>query len=337
MRILILQLRRVGDILLTTPVISYLKDAVPGCRVDFLAEPMGRTILETHPGLDEFHVYDRAHPLQQIRAVRARRYDAVLDFMNNPRSSYLTALSGARWKVGFATGPRSVLYNVAPRVPSEPEYVPKRKLRLVRAWLTAAGLPAPEPRSVRPELFLAPADQGFADEWRRQEGLSQGRYAILAPAHRHPIRAWRPDGFQAVALALAEKGLKPYLAWGPGEEPVMDAVRRGHESSIGLLPMTSLRQMAAIFSSAAVVVTNDSGAMHLAASVKAPTVTIYGPTRPVDWNPALAGAGPKDRWLTADGVTCLGCHRASCPVGHICMTKLSDARVVAACEEVLRS
>jgi len=335
MRILVLQLRRIGDILLTTPVLSYLKSAVPGAEVDFLAEPMGKTVLETHPKLDGLLIYDRAHPVRQISIVRRRRYDVVIDFMNNPRSSYLTALSGARWKVGFNTGARSALYNVAPPVPTEPEYVPMRKLRLARAWLQAAGLPAPEPESIRPELFLADADKAFAAEWIRKEGLASGSYAVLAPAHRHPIRAWRAEGFRAVALALKQKGIRPFLAWGPGEEGVMQAVRAGHDTEIGLLPLTTLRQMAAIFAKARLVVTNDSGAMHLAVAAGSPTVTIYGPTRPVDWNPSMAGAGPRDRAINAQGVPCLGCHLLTCPVGHICMTELPEARVIAACESVI--
>ena len=85
------------------------------------------------------------------------------------------------------------------------------------------------------------------------------------------------------------------------------------------------------------MVTNDSGAMHLAVAAGAPTVTIYGPTRPIDWNPSLAGAGPRDRAITANGVSCLGCHLLTCPVGHICMTKLDEARVIAACETVLNA
>lgn len=335
MRILIIQLRRIGDILLTTPVISYLRQVIPEAEIDFLAEPMGTAVLETYPHLSKFLKYDRDRPLDQIRRIRGRGYTAVLDFMNNPRSTLLTALSGARWRVGFKTGHRALLYNVAPPVPVDPEYVPLRKLRMTQWFLRTAGLPAPQPQSIRPQLHLTPDDRVFADTWMAKEGLTRGQFAVLAPAHRHPIRAWRSDGFRSTALDLKKRGLRPYLAWGPGEEGVMADVRRGHEGEIGLLPLTTLRQMAAIFEPAAVVVTNDSGAMHLAVSVGTPTVTVYGPTRPIDWNPSLAQVGSRDAALTAEGVPCLGCHLHDCPVGHICMTKLPAARVIEACEAVL--
>lgn len=336
MRILIIQLRRIGDILLTTPVVSYLKQALPGATVDFLCEPMGRTILETHPHIDRLHVYDRAHPLREILRIRGERYDAVLDFMNNPRTSHLTAFSGARWRVGFRAGPRRVFYNIAVPVPKAPEYVPVRKLRLARYWLEKAELASPAPASLRPELFLAADDERFAAEWA--DGATGGRpFVVVAPAHRHPIRAWRADGFRAVALHLARsRGMKVFLAWGPGEEGVMNQVRSGVEDELPLLPLTSLRQMAAIFKRSSLVVTNDSGAMHLAVAVGAPTVTAYGPTRPVDWNPSLAGAGPRDMPLTAEGVDCLGCHLIKCPIGHVCMKRLPEERVIAACENILK-
>jgi ADP-heptose:LPS heptosyltransferase len=98
-----------------------------------------------------------------------------------------------------------------------------------------------------------------------------------------------------------------------------------------------MRQMGAIFKNARLLVTNDSGAMHLAVAVDTPTVTIYGPTRPIDWNPSLTKEAPKnhDVALTAENVDCLGCHRDSCPVGHLCMTKLDEKTVMEAVNKIL--
>lgn len=336
MKVLIVQLRRIGDILLTTPVIAHLKKSYPGTSVHFLTEPMGRQVLETNPNVDRVWVYDRKRPWEMIQHVRAEHYDAVLDFMNNPRTAVLTLLSGARWRVGWRHGFRRVFYNMTVPVPKEPEYVPVRKLRMLRAWMDAAGLKSGEPHTIRPELVLAPNDEAIAQKWMRSENVKDGEFVVLAPAHRHPIRSWRKDGFHNVGIKIAGKYQKRvYLAWGPGEESWMTDVRRGAENVIGLLPMTTMREMAAIFKHAALVVTNDSGAMHTAVAVGTPTVTIYGPTRPIDWNPSLAGQGPDDIALNASELDCLGCHLDSCPIGHLCMKNLPDERVLAACEKIL--
>ena len=337
MKILIVQLRRVGDILLTTPVIRYLASACPGAQIDFLCEPMGRPVLERHPLLRRLRLYDKNDPWGEIRRIRAERYDAVLDFMGNPRTRLLTLLSGARWRAGFRRGLRSVFYNIrAPGSPA-PEYVPMGKMRLARAWLRRAGLPSPEPTALRPELHLAPEDEDFAADWAAQEGVGNGAFFVAAPAHRHPVRAWRSAGFRSAIDRLQKSRNWPgFLAWGPGEEKVAEETRAGVQPAIRLLPPTHLRQMAAIFRRARLVLTNDSGAMHLAVAVGTPTVTIYGPTRPADWNPSLAGVGPRDAVVTADGVPCLGCHLNACPVGHLCMEQVDANRVVEACEYVLK-
>ena len=101
MRILLIQPRAIGDVLCTTPIINYLKKAIPDARIDFLVEPLGKALLETHPGLNEVLIYDKKKAFQEILRVHRRRYDTVLDFMNNPRTAYLTAFSGASWRVGF--------------------------------------------------------------------------------------------------------------------------------------------------------------------------------------------------------------------------------------------
>ena len=163
--ILVIQLRRLGDILLTTPVLARLRKRFPKARIDFLCEPAGRAVLENNPNIDRLRLYDRFRPAGEIRDVRREGYDAVLDFMNNPRSALLTGLSGARWRVGFAIGVRRAFFNHAVPVPVEPEYVPLRKIRLLDHWLTRAlGQSASEGR-VLPELHLSPSEIAEADRW----------------------------------------------------------------------------------------------------------------------------------------------------------------------------
>ncbi len=344
MRILIVQLRRIGDILLTTPVASYLRHTFPDATIDFLAESPATSVLETNPHINQVWTYDKAHPWKAIQDIRSRRYDAVLDFMNNPRTRYLTGLSGARWRIGFQSSISRLFYNVSLPVPKLPEYVPIRKLRLASFWLNEAGLPSPgtpppPPLSFRPELYLTEEDEAFATRWVQEQKLNR-RPVILIPTHQHPIRRWRADGFRNVGLALAkESGVNVYLAWGPNEKDLVSKIRGGRETELGLLPLTTLRQAAALFKKAALIVTNDSGLMHLAVSVGTPTVTLYGPTRPIDWNPGLAqpraDSAPHDIALNAPDVACLGCHLLKCPIGHLCMNQLKDETVLNACKTLL--
>lgn len=339
MKILVIQLRRIGDILLTTPVLSFLKQWQPDSTIDVLCEPMGRSVLETNPHIKTLHIYDRKHPIREIRNIRNEKYDVVFDFMNNPRSSLLCFLSGIPERVAFHTGGRAFAYNVRIPVPLEPEYVPLRKVRMIQEWLKTKREKAPEPSSIRPQLNLSRDDVNYADTWMRKHSLTPRSFIVIAPAHRHPVRQWRWEGFQETAIELNKRtGLKVFLAWGPGEEPLMAQIKNGHEKIIDVFPPTSMREMGALIHHAKLVVTNDSGVMHLSVAVGTPTVTIYGPTRPVDWNPALTKGDTKkqDIPLTASGVSCLGCHLNTCPVGHICMVHLSSERVVESCLTLLQ-
>ncbi len=337
MKILIVQLRRIGDILLTTPAIAYMKQAFPDAHVHFLAEPAGKSVLETNPLLEKLIIYERDKQWAMIKQVRSERYDAVVDFMNNPRSGMLTFLSGAKWRVGWKTPIRQLFYNVAAPIPSSPEYVPLRKLRLLQYWLEKTGVPVPEPVSIRPKIHLSPKDESVADVWMKQENLTQRGFVVFAPASRHSARRWREEGYRKVAADIVERyKRKVYLAWGPGEEKMMASIRSGSEDKIGLLPLTSMREMAAIYKQAALVVTTDSGSLHTAVSVDTPTVSIHGPTRPVDWSPALAGAGKYDIPLNGPA-DCLGCHYHECPIGHLCMKNLTEERVFGAVEKLLQT
>ncbi|MFN0118706.1 MAG: glycosyltransferase family 9 protein [Elusimicrobiota bacterium] len=336
MKILIIQLRRIGDILLTTPAVSFLRKKFPEAQIDFLCESMGLEVLKNNPYLNDILIYDKNKPLEQIRIVRQKKYDVIFDFLNNPRTSYLSALSGAKETVGFNSSFRSFLYKKRIPVPKAPEYVPKRKIRMIQEWL---GETEQTTDPLTPQLFLINEDEKFALDWMKKENLTSKSFTILVPAHRHPIRAWKGSGFREVGLDLVDRRKeKVFLAWGPGEEDVIAKVRQGIESKLPILPPTHLRQMAAIFKEAKLVVTNDSGAMHLAVAVKVPTVTIYGPTRPIDWNPSLSGdveAGRIHKVINLIELDCLGCHLSVCPIGHLCMENLNEKKVLEKVDQLL--
>lgn len=337
MKILVIQLRRIGDILLTTPAISYLKQVFPNAQIDFLAESMGKTVLEKHPDLNTFLTYDKNHPIQAIKNVMNENYDVIIDFMNNPRTGLLSWISGVPKRVALKKPIRSIYYNILSPGPAYPMYVPLLKIDLIQYWLKQENLPTPTPNQIRPRLYLTEDEKQFADQWIHKE-LNQKDFVILVPTHRHPVRRWRLEGFRELAQKMnKEIGHKVFLAYGPGEEGLVNQIRKGYESVIQLLPPTTLRQMAAIFSRAKLVVTNDSGPMHVAVSVGVPTVTIYGPTRPVDWNPSLAEnkLNPTDIAISSQDVACLGCHLNKCPVGHLCMERLNPNDVFKECISLL--
>jgi lipopolysaccharide heptosyltransferase II len=325
-KILILQLRRIGDVVVTTPVIDVLRAAFPRAVIDFLVEPGMAPILENYPGLSETLLFDKGRLLWWAREVRRRRYDWVLDFMNNPRTAQLAFLSGAPVRAGFETPGWGLVYTHRVPRPVAPLYNVQHKFNLLRAL----GVSAPD--RALPRLSFSEADFAGAAAWWRERGLEAAaeRVAVL-PMHRHPVRQWPLDKFADVMERLLKKpGRVLALFGGPGEEESLARLASSFAERVHVIPPGALRRAGAILSRMRAAVTNDSGLMHLAVAAGVPTVTIYGPTSPGSWNP-----GPPHRVLRAHGLACLECNRDRCPYGHECMAWVSAERVHREVEAVL--
>lgn len=337
MKILIIQLRRIGDILLTTPVVSYLKTQISNVQIDFLCDPCGLDILKSNPHIDNLFIYGENNSLKELFKVRRRRYDAVIDFMNNPRSRILTLLSGATYRVGYRRGHNNIFYPTNVTHPKNIDYVPQLKLALTENWLSLINLKKSDPVSFYPELYLEKSELSFAESWLTTEQLKPKQFVVMAPASRRPLRQWRWQGFQELAGMIYDRfGLKTLLAWGPGEQDLMNKIQFGHEKIIRLFPDSSLLQAAALLKNAKMLISNTSGNMHMAVAVNTPTITIHGPTRPQDWDPPIFSGGVKHFSVSAPGVSCLGCHLQKCPVGHRCMEKLSSLHIMPFVESILK-
>ena len=137
--ILVIQLRRLGDVILTTPALDALKKKFPDAKLDFLVEKPGAEAVAGNPAIDETLVYDAEGPLGALSwafKIRARRYDWVIDFLANPRTALIAALSGAAVKAGPAHVARRWAYNVKMIQSTETCYAALEKVR----WLSALGV-----------------------------------------------------------------------------------------------------------------------------------------------------------------------------------------------------
>jgi ADP-heptose:LPS heptosyltransferase len=325
LKILVIQLRRIGDILVTTPVVGALREAFPDAVIDFLVEPMGEPVLRGLPGLNETIVFRKGNFFRLLADIRRRRYDWVVDFLNTPRSAQVTLASGAPVRAGFQTPFWGFVYNR--RVPrsTEIKYVVEQKFDLLRAL----GL---SPRPALPILALSAADAEGVESWWT-EGPARFPVRIgLAPAHRHPVRQWPEEKWAALIPALLSRSDRAIVLFGgPGEEPLLDRLAAPHAGRVFVAPVGPWRRAPALMSRCGVLVSNCSGSMHAAVAAGVPTVTIYGPSVAENWNPRR----PPHRLVRAEGLSCLGCCRNTCPWGHECMLWISPERVAREVEAVL--
>lgn len=327
-KILIIQLRRVGDVLLTTPIPTILKKRFPEAKVDFLVEPSSADVLEGHPDVSEVLLYDRQKPLRSLKEIRSRWYDWVLDFLNNPRSAQIALFSGARVRAGFSVLGWGWVYNVRVSRVRVPQYGVLTKCAILRAL----GVAVPD-EQILPRVWLREENKKLAREWYAEKKMGEREIVIgLIPTHRHPVRRWKGEGFAKVGDLLVQKyACRVVWFWGPGEEDVVKSARSSMKQSSEMIPLVKLKDMAAFLERCNLVVTNDNGPMHLSVAVGVPTVTVYGPTQPECWNPG----GEKHRAVQAWGLSCLECNLNSCPYKHECMRWVSAEQVLKECEKIL--
>jgi ADP-heptose:LPS heptosyltransferase len=331
-RILVIQLRRIGDCLLTTPLIRALRRRFPEAALDFLVEPASFRVVQGNPNISEILLYNPKDAAAWIRNLRARRYDWVLDGLSNPRSALLTLASGAETRVGFSVPFWKIAYNVRVQRPFIPEYASISKLRLLEAAAHRWQWPLP-PENPIPEFYASAEERGFAKTWRQAEGIGTAPVVILAPAHRRPVRRWGAGGFARLSQLLRDNlGARIFAVWGPGEENQIREITRLAGGAVNPLPPTTLGQMAAILEQCALLIANDNGPKHLATAVGARTLTLYGPTRSSDWDPPR---DPRHRFLGVKGLGCLGCNLNRCPYGHECMEWMSPGEVFEAARGML--
>jgi ADP-heptose:LPS heptosyltransferase len=305
---------RVGNQLLTTPLVRALKTGMPHAHVHLLAAARQSVVVGKR------HV-DRVIPFEKrfafrrpwqlvalVKALRRERYDVVVEAGHWSAYSLTASLlarlvAGGGAVVGHARGdsPRFLLHAVAHSPANENEV--RAKLELLRPF----GI---LPQGLAPETDLG-GDPAVAARLLRGLGLGkEDAYAVVNPGARRAERRWPPEAQAAVARGLAARGLRVVVVWGPGEERIAASVASAGGAQ--LAPATDLDALASLLRGARLCVSNNSGPMHLAIAVGTPTVGIF-----------LHGEGP--RWGHA-----LRIFEAAEPTGED-----GAAAVLAACDRLL--
>ncbi len=318
--ILIIKLRAVGDVLLSTVVTPNLRSTFPGARIDFLTEPPSIGVLRGNPYIDETLVFDSAVMSggALIRLVRRRRYDLVIDLFGNPRTALITRLSRARYRVGFRFRQRAYAYNII----VEPRGGKVHNTQFNLDALEAIGVPIID-RSV--QFRYSHEDEEYVNRYA-ESAFEKGQLIVgINTGGGWYTKRWGLARYAELADRLVTQfDARVLLLWGPGQRTEAEHLQSLMKRAALIPPETSLTQLGALLRRCSFVVSNDSGPMHLAAAVGTPVLGIFGPT-----NPMLQGPhGPQHMTVRKEGLDCLGCNLTKCPIGNICMTELTVDEVM---------
>jgi len=329
-RLLIVLPGAIGDVIRALPLLGRIRRAWPDGRLGWAVEPPSAPLLAGHPWLDRLLVFDRRRGLRGfatfLRRVREERWDVALDLGRGIKSAVIAYASGAPERLGFArTDGREGGWMLATRRLPPQDAAPS-KLSQFLAFGDALGLP---PAAV--EFGVAPTPE----DAREADGLTAGLDGPLVAAcigSTCPSRRWFPEETAAVLRALRERyGTSAVLLGTPADAPFALATLRATDGGArDLTGRTTLRELLAILARAQLAFGPDSGALHLAAAVGTPVVSLWGATSPARSVPfgsetlAVMGAAP-----------CAPCFLHDCPIGRVCMQAIPVGAVVARAAAVL--
>ena len=344
-KILVIALRRLGDVLLTTPLIRSLRRAWPQADIDALVFADSAGILDGNPDLNRVVTMPERPTFAQSLTLAARlwrRYALAVSTQSGDRPIFFAFLAGRRrvGPVDDRLGDRLKRLALHRSVPATMDGGRMHRVDEVLLLADAVGI-------TRVSDVVAPMSA------TRPTDAPSGPYAVVHAAPMYRYKSWTLEAWRQLAAALTERGLTIVATGGPAERErsYLDELWQGRESVVRLDGKISWPEISALLSEARVYVGPDTSVTHLAAAIGCPTVAIYGPTDPRRWGPWPLGgldrpwdpAGRIQRrgnvWLVQNPLPCLPCQQEGCD-RHLlsysqCLDELSASQVLAAVDQAL--
>jgi len=305
MRILIIKPSSLGDVVHALPTVNLVRKKFPDAHITWLISESLVSLLKNCPIINERIVFHRRHYLKFLALLirlRRARFDLVIDLQGLLRSGLMTWATRAPRRVGLSEareGARS-FYNEVVQVPHA--HAVDRCL-CAAEYLGCGTSPIEFPLGISPRI--------------ESEGL-----IAVSPSARWPTKLWGDEKFADLVRQLPSR--RVVLTGSLADRPRCELIARGCRNLAG---GTDLLELADLYSRCAVVITNDSGPMHVAAAVGTPVVAIFGPT-----DPALTGPYGKRHVVLRAGIPCSPCQKARC--AHTprmeCMSRVTVEHALAA-------
>ncbi len=257
-RVLLVRLdNRVGEALLTTPLVDALAEA--GHEVHVLTHPKMRRVLSAHPHVTK--LWDYAPRWAVLRALRAERFEVVINCGNWAEPAVTSAVvarlaGGAAAVLGPANFPSGWLMDVPVPARADTQSEAQQRRHLASPLVKREGPARLSFRATAPFRVV------------------EGRYAVVNPGGRLGFRRVVPERFAEAAKELLARGVTPVVTWGPGEEALVDAVLAACPGAVRA-PPTSIDELASLMRGAVLTVCNNTGPMHLSVAVGCPTLALF--------------------------------------------------------------
>ncbi len=346
-RVLVIKLRHLGDVLLTSPVFTVLRNHAPQLEIDALVYRDTEPMLSGHPAIANVFTIDRGWKQQEwtsrmanewrlLRSLRARHYDLIMHLTENSRGAVLSLLLKPPYSVArdYPAKRGRLWRNSFTHLYSSPD-----RRHTVEMHLDALRRLGVYPHADERRLVLVPGTEAERSvrELLARRGLAPKGFIQLHPTSRWMFKSWEAEKNAALITALQDAGESIVLTTAPSEPELQFAARitaRLKKPVVDLAGKLNLKQLAALTAQAKCFVGVDSVPMHIAAAAQTPTVVLFGPSGEFEWGPWQV----KARVLTSNHA-CRPCGQDGCGGGKIseCLTAISVDDVLHAIRQILAS
>jgi len=327
-RILIIKLSALGDVILSVPSIRALREKYPNAWISVLVGRKSRGILRNCPYVDDVIVQeesDKRNPFSLIRLaslLAKEDYDVVVDLQNNRASHFLAYFSGALVRAGHGNHKwdfflnRKAHGNFSGLAPLDHQF---EVLKLLGV----------EPTEKKLELWTEKEEVRKIESFLESQWVSPSQVLVgINPGSspRWTTKQWPVENFAKLCDELARRNIRVVITGSADEVPLADELlRQTRNKPVNAVGKTSITELVALIRRCQVFISSDSAPMHIASSVHVPLLAIFGPT-----DPKRHLVPPPHYQVFAKEVPCGPCYLRNCPIGLICMKKITVQEVLEA-------
>lgn len=283
-RILIVNVNWIGDVLFSTPFIRALRSNFPHGYIACMVVPRCREALEGNPHINEIIVYDEKGmhaglfgKIKFIRRLKGYDFDTVFLLHRSFTRTLLVYLAGIPRRIGYYTAKRALFLTEKPK----PAKTAMHRAKFYLGLIEAIGLKADDNGC---EFFINAQDESWADGFLKASGIKEGqRIIVFNPGGNWPPKRWPAANFGMLGGKIAEhfgSRAKILISGSEKDLELAQRISRIYKDAIIACGKTTLKQSAALFKKSDLVISSDSGPLHIAVSVGAKTIALFGPTSP---------------------------------------------------------
>jgi ADP-heptose:LPS heptosyltransferase len=332
MKILIIQTAFIGDVVLATSLVDFIKKNISTSKIDFLLRKGNESLLKDHPQINNVLIWNKnkgkyLNLFKMAFDARKEKYDLVLNIQRFTSSGIFMALCGAKMKVGFKQNPLSFFFHhrINHKIPHfhDDTYYHEVQRNLQLLGPVIKDFKIPPPKELKPNIFLSEKNVEKIKE------LNHGDYIVLAPSSVWFTKQWDREKWIELTKVLS-KSYKLYFIGGPDDKDFIESIILNAPNSQNLCGKLSLVDSAALMKNAKRVLVNDSAPLHLASSVNAKTTAIFCSTIPEFGYFPLSD--DSELIQLNERLSCMPCGlhgKKSCPLEHFnCARNIDIQRVI---------